>query len=192
MSARSAPAVPASGPAALDPAVPHTRAARHQLIVDLLARHPVTSQAVLADLLASRGLVVSQGTLSRDLDDLGAVRIRGAGGGLVYAVPSEGGDPTPRVVESEAALDRLGRVAAETLVSASPSANLVVLRTPPGAAQYLASAIDHAGLAEVLGCVAGDDTVLVVTRDPAGGGRVADQFLALADAAARPQGDNRD
>jgi transcriptional regulator of arginine metabolism len=160
--------------------VPHTRAARRRLISEILAHRAVPSQAVLGDLLAEHGLAVSQGTLSRDLDELGAVRIRSVGGGLVYALPGEGGDPTPRVVETEAAVDRLARVAGETLVSAGASANLVVLRTPPGAAQYLASALDHAGLADVLGCVAGDDTVLVITRDPHGGDQVAEQLLALA------------
>jgi transcriptional regulator of arginine metabolism len=162
--------------------VAHTRAARRQLIVDILGRQAVGSQAVLADLLAAQGVAVSQGTLSRDLDDLGAVRIRAGGGSLVYALPGEGGDRTPRVLDEEALHERLARVAAETLVSVDASANLVVLRTPPGAAQYLASAIDHADLPTVLGCVAGDDTVLVVARDPAGGAALAAQLLALADA----------
>jgi transcriptional regulator of arginine metabolism len=160
--------------------VPGTKAARQQLIAETLARHPVSSQTVLAELLAERGVAVSQGTLSRDLDDLGAVRIR-TGAGLVYAVPGEGGDRTPRAAEpTEAAQERLARIAGETLVSASASANLVVLRTPPGAAQYLASAVDHSEMPAVLGCVAGDDTVLVVASDPAGGAALAATFLTLA------------
>ena len=160
--------------------VPGTKAARQQLIADTLARHAVSSQTVLAELLAQRGVAVSQGTLSRDLDDLGAVRIRTADG-LVYAVPGEGGDRTPRAAEpAEAAQERLARIAGETLVSASASANLVVLRTPPGAAQYLASAVDHSEMPAVLGCVAGDDTVLVVASDPAGGDALAATFLTLA------------
>jgi transcriptional regulator of arginine metabolism len=162
--------------------VAQTRAARRQLIVDVLARQAVPSQSVLADVLAQHGVAVSQGTLSRDLEDLGAVRIRTRSGALVYALPAEGGDRTPRVVETPAVLqERLARIAAETLVSAAGSANLAVLRTPPGAAQYLASALDHAELPEVLGCVAGDDTVLVVARDPAGGPSLADHLLTRAD-----------
>lgn len=162
--------------------VAHTRAARRQLIVDILGRRPVPSQAVLADLLTEHGVHVTQGTLSRDLDDLGAVRIRTSDGALVYALPSEGGDRTPRVGETPDALrERLARIAGETLVSAGASANLVVLRTPPGAAQYLASAIDHSDLPAVLGSVAGDDTVLVVARDATGGAALAEEFLELAE-----------
>lgn len=161
--------------------VPATKAARHQLISDTLSRHAVPSQPVLAEMLATHGVAVSQGTLSRDLDELGAVRVRTSTGDLVYALPGEGGDRTPRAGETPPAmLERLARIAAETLVSAAASANLVVLRTPPGAAQYLASAIDHTEMPAVLGCVAGDDTVLVVASDPAGGDALAHDFLTMA------------
>jgi len=161
---------------------PHTKAARHARIVDLLEHHDVPSQARLAELLADDGLAVAQATLSRDLDELGAVKVPRTDGAPVYAVPAEGGDPRPLAgVAYEAALTRLTRVAGEVLVSAESSANLVVLRTPPGAAQFLASAIDHTVLPSVLGTVAGDDTVLLVTRDPSGGAEVAAAMLALAE-----------
>jgi transcriptional regulator of arginine metabolism len=75
---------------------------------------------------------------------------------------------------------RLSRLCEELLVTAEASANLVVLHTPPGAAQFLASAIDHSVLTDVLGSIAGDDTVLVITRDPLGGEAVAARFLSLA------------
>ncbi len=157
-----------------------TRAARHNRIVHLLGRHPVRSQPDLARLLAAEGLVVTQATLSRDLDDLGAVRVRGADGALVYAVPAEGGDRTPRAAADTTTLDaRAARVVADLLVSAEASANMVVLRTPPGGASLLASALDAAELPEVLGTVAGDDTVLVISRDPHGGGAVAAALLAM-------------
>jgi transcriptional regulator of arginine metabolism len=164
------------------PLVPATKNARQRRIVDLLARHPVRSQSELADLLAREGFTVTQATLSRDLVDLDAVKVRAAGGALVYAVPAEGGDRTPRPVAAEtpAAGSRLARLLGDLLVSADASANLVVLRTPPGAAQFLASALDHAELGSVLGSIAGDDTVLVITRDPGGGRDVAERFLALA------------
>jgi transcriptional regulator of arginine metabolism len=161
-------------------AVPTTKTARQQRIVELLGRQPVRSQTELADLLAAAGLVVGQATLSRDLVELGAVKVRDPAGGLVYAVPGEGGDRTPRAGEAAAFEARLARVAAELLVSAEASANLVILRTPPGAAQYFASAIDHAGLDDILGSIAGDDTVMVVSRDPAGGQALASKFLRLA------------
>jgi transcriptional regulator of arginine metabolism len=160
--------------------VPATRAARHQRIAEILNRQPVRSQAELARLLADDGIAVTQGTLSRDLDELGAVRVRGSDGSLVYAVPGEGGDRTPRAGEQAVIDARLVRVCEEILVSARASANLVVLRTPPGAAQYLASAIDHAARSEILGTIAGDDTVLVISADPQGGDAVAAWFLALA------------
>ena len=103
------------------------------------------SQTELAELLAGDGVEVTQATLSRDLVELGAVKVRAASGALVYAVPAEGGDRTPRAASESAGLEgRLGRLCGELLVTAEASANLVVLRTPPGAAQYLASAIDQA------------------------------------------------
>ncbi len=158
-----------------------TKVARHRHIVDLLHRRTVRSQTELADLLAADGFVVTQATLSRDLLELGAVKVRHADAGLVYAVPGEGGDRSPRTVVSQEQLDaRLARLCEELLVTAEASGNLVVLRTPPGAAQYLANAVDHSVLPAVLGTIAGDDTVLVVTRDPSGGQDVADRFLALA------------
>jgi transcriptional regulator of arginine metabolism len=160
--------------------LPTTKTARQQRIVELLGRQPVRSQTELADLLASAGLVVGQATLSRDLVELGAVKVRDTSGQLVYAVPGEGGDRTPRAGEAAAFEARLARVANELLVSAEASANLVILRTPPGAAQYFASAIDHVGLDDVLGTIAGDDTVMVVSRQPAGGEALANRFLNLA------------
>jgi transcriptional regulator of arginine metabolism len=158
-----------------------TKIARQRRIVDILRRTAVRSQTELAELLTAGGLPVTQATLSRDLLELGAVKVRHTGGGLVYAVPGEGGDRTPwSGVDQEVLDSRLARLCEELLVTAEASANLVVLHTPPGAAQYLASAIDHSVLPEVLGSIAGDDTVMVVTRDPAGGDAVAARFLALA------------
>jgi transcriptional regulator of arginine metabolism len=158
-----------------------TKNARHRQIVDIVYRMPVRSQAELATELRSAGHEVTQATLSRDLVELGAVKVRHPDGGLVYAVPGEGGDRTPQAGVMQEILDaRLGRLCEELLVSAEASANLVVLRTPPGAAQFLASAIDHSVLPHVLGCIAGDDTIMLVTRDPAGGTEVAARLLTLA------------
>ncbi len=157
-----------------------TKAARHQLIVDTLDRVPVRSQGELAELLAGDGVRVTQATLSRDLDELGAVKVRDTDGALVYAVPGEGGDRTAHAaVQQAAAVERLRRRCEDVLVSVDSSANMVVLRTPPGAAQYLASAIDHTVLPAVIGTVAGDDTIFMVTRDPVGGSVVAQELLDL-------------
>ena len=161
---------------------PATKSARHQQIIDLVGAHQVRSQAELAELLAATGVHVTQGTLSRDLVELDAVRVRSASGALVYAVPGEGGDRRPAAPgETAAASHRLARLCAELLVSAEASANLVVLRTPPGAAQFFASAVDKAELDSVLGTIAGDDTVLVIGRHPTGGDDLARRFLSIAD-----------
>ena len=180
---------------------PVTKAARHAQIAGILEQNPVRSQEELAEWLARRGVRVTQTTLSRDLVELGAVRLRRPDGALVYALPGlpggpgsqpgplpgtqpqdvpDGHDPDgPSGAEPPSA--RLARAAAELLVSAEASANLVVLRTPAGAAQFLASVLDHAQWASILGTVAGDDTVLVIARDPAGGADLAAALLRLAE-----------
>jgi arginine repressor len=264
------------------PAAPATKTARQAQIVAILSREQVHSQERLAGLLAQyAGLHVAQATLSRDLDELGVVRLRGADGTLVYALPGDPGGPGSRPgtgldlsnypERTEAARDASGLDAApgdpdvsapvgaaarprggggggttvggggggtpagasdpssltaagpgrdedgpgtgtaaepadqlgqspgwpgglgggvsarftrylkELLTSAEGSANIVVLRTPAGAAQFLASTIDHAAWPAILGTVAGDDTVLVIARDPAGGEALAAQFRQLAE-----------
>lgn len=161
--------------------IPTTKGARQQRIVELLERHHVRSQTELAQLLAEAGVSVTQATLSRDLVELDAVKIRVPSGALVYAVPAEGGDRTPRSHgESSASEARLTRLLGELLVSADASANMALLRTPPGAAQFLASAFDRAEIGGILGTVAGDDTVLVISRDPNGGAELAERLLGLA------------
>ena len=161
--------------------VPPTKAARQQLIVELLGHQLVRSQGDLAELLESHGVGATPSTISRDLVELDAVRVRHPDGGLVYAVPAEGGDRTPRPAAGSASGHaRLAKILRELMVTAEGSANLVVLRTPPGAAQYLASAIDHASQHDLLGTIAGDDTVMLICRDPEGGEAVAERFAAIA------------
>jgi len=149
------------------------KARRHARIAALLATRTVTSQADLRRLLAEDGLEVTQPTLSKDLVELRAVRIRQGDGAPAYAIPDE------TAFEHPGAQVRLARLCTELLISAEASGNLVVTRTPPGAAQYFASAIDKAGWPSILGCVAGDDTVLLVARDPVGGAALAEQLMAL-------------
>jgi transcriptional regulator of arginine metabolism len=160
-----------------------TKAARHARVIDLLTRHPVHSQSELAKLLGDEGVEVTQATLSRDLVEIGAVKLRADDGSLIYAVPGEGGGriPLARTGAAETFATRLTRLAQELLVSAEGSANLVIVRTPPGAAQFLASAIDHAEWPPVLGTVAGDDSILVIARDPVGGTALAEALLRLAE-----------
>ena len=236
---------------------PATKAARQSRISAILAREQVHSQEQLAGLLTRyAGVHVTQATLSRDLDELGVVRLRAADGTLVYALPGDPGgpgsvpgtglpegpppgpgtasddperirvtsapatdsasaagaggtsfangepavtaggsplaavpgtgpvpDPSVRLAGAAAAstMSRLVRYLKELLTSAEASANMVVLRTPAGAAQFLASAIDHAAWPAILGTVAGDDTVLVIARDPAGGEALAAEFRRLAE-----------
>jgi transcriptional regulator of arginine metabolism len=152
------PVPPAAPAPALPPvALPVNKAARQARIAALLAGREVRSQAELGRLLAEEGIAVTQATLSRDLEGLGAVKTRQPAGQLAYAL--EG----PQAPE-EAVRLRLSRLCEELLVSAEANGDLVVLRTPPGGAHLLASALDRAGLPAVLGTIAGDDTVLLVCR----------------------------
>lgn len=159
-----------------EPRSPLTKPARQSRIAELIERNDIASQTELAARLGDEGLVVSQGTLSKDLLELGAVRVRTAEGQFRYALLA--GDTTAGA--TSAALARLARLCGELLLSAEASANLVVARTPPGAAQFFASAIDKVGWDAVLGTIAGDDTVMLITRDPAGGRALADTLLALS------------
>ena len=148
------------------PSVATTKAARHAKIVELLSRHPVRSQAELAELLADVRAARHPGARCR-ATWTSSTRCASGTVAACSSTPYRRG----RRPDSEAG-DGLGRrrepagqLCSELLVSAESSANLVVLRTPPGAAQFLASAIDQAELTAVLGTIAGDDTVLVISRD---------------------------
>ncbi|OZM70072.1 arginine repressor [Amycolatopsis antarctica] len=155
-----------------------SRVARQARIIHLVSNMAIRSQTELAKLLSAEGVEVTQATLSRDLDELGAVKLRGADSGApVYVIP-EDGSPVRGV---QGGTSRLSRLLGELLVSAQGSANLTVVRTPPGAAQFLASAIDRAALREVLGTIAGDDTVMVIASEPVGGVALARLFNELAD-----------
>jgi transcriptional regulator of arginine metabolism len=146
---------------------------RQHRIARLLEHHTITSQSHLVDLLAAEGVVATQATVSRDLEELGAVKVRMAGGDTVYAIPEHAHDrPAPE--------DHLRRVLGEWVVEVGHSGNLVVLRTPPGSAHVVGSAIDRAALPGILGNVAGDDTLIVVCLEGAGGASVARRISELA------------
>ncbi|MBL7501451.1 arginine repressor [Frankia sp. CNm7] len=189
------------------PAAPLTKRARHARLAALISAHPVRSQTELARLLAVEGVRVTQATLSRDLEELGATKVRGQDGTLVYTVDAG-------LAPAETVRLPLSRLCEDLLVSAEANGDLVVLRTPPGAAQLFASALDRAALPEIMGTIAGDDTILVVCRalplsdqepGPEGGGvlegtvqrglaraaapsgpRLADRLLGLAEGRDRP------
>ena len=147
---------------------------RHRLIAVILDRREVTSQQQLVELLAEQGVAVTQATVSRDLEDLGAIKVRGPQGETVYAIPDVGMDNRPEPAE------HLRRILGEWLAAVDHSGNLVILRTPPGSAHVVASAIDRASLPDVMGTVAGDDTILVVCAERVGGATVAKRLAALA------------
>ncbi len=146
---------------------------RQYRVARLLQQHPVTSQGQLVELLADEGVVATQATVSRDLEELGAVKVRVPGGELLYAVPEL---PTEQVAPD----DHLARVLGDWVVEVAHSLNLVVMRTPPGSAHVVGSALDRARITGIIGTVAGDDTVLVVASEQAGGARVAKRLSALA------------
>ena len=146
---------------------------RQHRIAQILEGGNVTSQAQLVELLAESGVVATQATVSRDLEDMGAVKIRVRGGETAYALPEL---PQQRVAPE----DHLRRVLSEWLVEVAHSGPVVVLRTPPGSAHVVGSAIDRAGLPDVIGTVAGDDTLMVIASAKAGGEKVAGMFIELA------------
>jgi transcriptional regulator of arginine metabolism len=145
---------------------------RQHRIARLLEEQVISSQIQLVELLATEGLMLTQGTVSRDLEELGAVKVSGA-----YLIPEDGHRP---LRPSEQAPARLTRLLRELLTGVDASGNMAVLRTPPGAAQFLASALDRSGLPDVVGTIAGDDTILVVARDATGGAALAAKLATWA------------
>jgi transcriptional regulator of arginine metabolism len=162
---------------------PRTQAARRTRIIDALSSRSIQSQEELRAVLADEGFTVTQATLSRDLVDLGAVKVSNGDARSVYALPSEpnGTRPEAAVEAAPVGLTRLARALHELAVSVDHSLNIVVVRTPPGGAQYLASAFDGAHWGSILGTVAGDDTVLIVTRGVEAGAEVAGAILGMAE-----------
>lgn len=153
-----------------------TKAARHQAIADILAHREIHTQDELRELVELAGFAVTQATLSRDLDEIGAVKVE-SNGRLVYAL-SDFGVAVP--VPDAGSAGRLARVATEVVTAVNAAQNLVVVHTRPGAAQYLASAIDRDLWTNVVGSVAGDDTVLIVATDSDTAAHVSEQLRAFA------------
>ena len=150
-----------------------TKQQRQHRITKLLESGPVGSQAHLAELLGADGIVATQTTVSRDLEELGAIKVRLPGGDTAYALPEL---PSHQVSPE----DHLRRVLGEWVVESDHSGNLIVLRTPPGSAHVVGSALDRSGFVGVIGTVAGDDTVLVVASEAVGGTAVAHRLAVLS------------
>lgn len=146
---------------------------RQHRIARLLEEQVISSQTQLVELLASERVVATQATVSRDLEEMGAVKVRIPGGATAYAIPEH-------TKERVAPEDHLRRLMGEFVVEVASSGNLVVLRTPPGSAHVVASSIDRAGMSEILGSVAGDDTVLVVCAEKISGRKLAVRLSELA------------
>ena len=145
------------------------KAQRQRRIVQLLRRQPVSSQDELAKLLRRHGEQVTQATLSRDLEELGAVRTR-QNGRVVYRLPDE----------PPAGEEWLQHMLQEFMLEVESSANLVVVKTPPGGANAVARALDNASVKDVIGTVAGDDTIMIVCREGVRGQTVARRLRSLA------------
>lgn len=165
---------------------PATKAARQGLIRQIVAHSRIHSQEELRETLSRHGIAVAQATLSRDLVELRATKIRETGGGQIYSIPEPGAPGQERREDGSTAEERITRRLArwceELLVTAEHANGHLVLRTPPGAAQLLASAVDDAMLPGILGCIAGDDTVLVMATDEPTAAEVAAHLLRLAHA----------
>jgi len=148
------------------------RARRQKALAEIVRAEPLASQEEVTARLAARGFQVNQATVSRDLDQLGAVKVK-RGGLLSYALPDQ-------LVDSDWAAARLQRILAEWVQSVEAAGNLIVLRTPPGSAHLVGLAIDQARLSEVAGTIAGDDTLLVALRDGVAAAAVAERFRNLS------------
>lgn len=150
---------------------PATRTARQAKILEILDKTRVFSQVQLSELLLDEGFDITQATLSRDLDELGAKKIRPDEGRGYYVIGHVEHSLAEQLTGPK---EKLRRMLDELVVAVDHSGNIAVLRTPPGAAQYLASFIDRVGLDEIVGSIAGDDTIFVLAREPLSGRELGD------------------
>jgi transcriptional regulator of arginine metabolism len=148
------------------------RARRQKAISELIRTQAVGSQEEVTDRLAGLGFAVTQATVSRDLDQLGAVKVK-RGGVLTYALPDQ-------MADTDFSADRLERILREWVLSVEAAGTMLVLRTPPASAHLVASAIDQARPPEIAGTVAGDDTCFLAVRDGYDAGVVAARFRGLS------------
>ena len=148
------------------------RQRRQRAIADLIRAEPLASQEEVTARLGAIGFSVTQATVSRDLDQIGAVKVK-RGGALAYALPDQLGG-------NDWAAARLQRILAEWVLSIEAAGNLLVLKTPPGSAHLVGLALDQAKLDEVAGTICGDDTLFVALRNGVDAGFMASRFRKLA------------
>ncbi|MEY3894375.1 MAG: hypothetical protein RIR78_1153 [Actinomycetota bacterium] len=149
--------------------------ARRTKAIALIKAGVVHSQSDLVKLLKKAGFDVTQATASRDLEELGAVRSRSESGELIYQLGTT----------ADGSIARSMPLPSDLILSVESSGNLAVVRTPPGGAQFLASSLDNSGLENIIGTIAGDDTVLVVSKKAAGGAELAKELLNFGAGAKR-------
>jgi transcriptional regulator of arginine metabolism len=152
--------------------VTDVRARRQKAIADIIRGGSLGSQEEVTAKLAELGFAVTQATVSRDLDQMGAAKVK-RGGTMAYALPDQIGD-------SDWAASRLDRILAEWVQSVEAAGNMIVMKTPPGSAHLVGLAVDQAKLKEVAGTVCGDDTLFVVTRDGVNTYQVAQGFKSVS------------
>ena len=150
-----------------------SKTSRQHQIIQLLGDVAVTSQSQLVELLEAEGIEATQATVSRDLEDIGAIKVRVPGGDLVYGLPEHSN-------EQVAPPDHLRRVLSDWVAEVAYSHNIVMVRTPPGSAHVVASALDRSNLDGVIGTVAGDDSIMIVASEDTTGKALADQLSDLA------------
>lgn len=148
----------------------NSASARRAKAISLIESGLVHSQSDLVVLLKKSGYLVTQATASRDLEEIGAIRARTKKGESIYKIPGS----------SDEALARVAPMPSKLILSVEHSANLAVIHTPPGAAQFLASSLDHANLSSVIGTIAGDDTIILVSKKATGGAQLAKELRAYA------------
>jgi transcriptional regulator of arginine metabolism len=146
--------------------------ARRAKAISLIQAGLIHSQTDLVIQLKKSGFRVTQTTASRDLEEIGAIRGRDVNGESIYQIRGTSDD----------ALSRVNPVPSKLILSVDHSANLVVVHTPPGAAQFVASSLDHANLTGVIGTLAGDDTIILVSKKATGGAQLAKELLVFANA----------
>ena len=156
---------------------PDSKLARQHIIEELIVNKAINSQNELLKLLKAKGFKITQTTLSRDLDEIGAVKKNKSDGNSTYSIDRKSAD---RMTENKEARQRLEKSLSEFVISVDSSANLAIIHTPAGAAQYVASLIDQSAIDKVIATIAGDNTVLVVSKGIDDGRKVAGQIWDYA------------
>jgi len=156
---------------------PDSKTARQHVIEELIVNKEISSQNELLNMLKSKGFDITQTTLSRDLDEINAVKNVKIDGKNVYTIKKNSAD---KLQSSRDVRNKLEKSLSEFVISVDSSANLAIIHTPAGAAQYVASLIDQAAMEKVLATIAGDNTVLVVTKGLDDGKKVASQIWDYA------------